>query len=171
MAAQSCTMGIGVSLSALSMGRPRSPAELGDWARCRDRHIGDLREAVHGETVAVAADVVGRPGWPALIDTLARGGRYTCSSAIAGPMVTLDLRDLHLHGFTVTGPPPIVSSNRLPSCSRDLTWPVVPAHSLFAVDISVAVVKDGSEETELMGCDFFHHMLSRYSGRTGSWSP
>ena len=63
----------------------------------------DLRGALAGETVTVVADVVGGPGWPALIDILARGGRYTCSGAIAGPMVTLDLRSLYLRDLTFTG--------------------------------------------------------------------
>ena len=63
----------------------------------------DLRAALEGETVTVVADVVGGPGWPALIDILARGGRYTCSGAIAGPMVGLDLRSLYLRDLTFTG--------------------------------------------------------------------
>ena len=63
----------------------------------------DLRAALEGETVTVAADVVGGPGWPALIDILARGGRYTCSGAIAGPTVALDLRGLYLRDLTFTG--------------------------------------------------------------------
>ena len=63
----------------------------------------DLRAALAGETVTVVADVVGGAGWPALIDILARGGRYTCSGAIAGPMVVLDLRSLYLRDLTFTG--------------------------------------------------------------------
>ena len=55
--------------------------------------------------------VVGGPGWLALIDILARGGRYilarggryTCSGAIAGPVVALDLRSLYLRDLTFTG--------------------------------------------------------------------
>ena len=67
------------------------------------RAPGDLRAALAGETVTVVADVVGGPGWPALIDLLARGGRYTCSGAIAGPAVALDLRSLYLRDLTFTG--------------------------------------------------------------------
>ena len=63
----------------------------------------DLRRALEGETVTVVADIVGGPGWPALIDILARGGRYTCSGAIAGPMVELDLRSLYLRDLAFTG--------------------------------------------------------------------
>ncbi|MEL6211613.1 MAG: zinc-binding dehydrogenase, partial [Pseudomonadota bacterium] len=38
-----------------------------------------------------------------LIDILERGGRYTCSGAIAGPMVELDLRTFYLRDLTFTG--------------------------------------------------------------------
>lgn len=73
------------------------------------RNPESLRKALEGEKVTVVADVVGGPGWPALIDTLERGGRYVCSGAIAGPIVEFDLRpfylgDLTLAGSTVTGP-------------------------------------------------------------------
>ena len=68
-----------------------------------------LREATGRDTVDVVADIVGGPAFPAMIDTLARGGRYTCSGAIAGPLVELDLRTLYLrdltfHGSTVVPP-------------------------------------------------------------------
>lgn len=63
----------------------------------------DLPAALQGETITVVADVVGGPYWPKLIETLARGGRYTCSGAIAGPMVDLDLRTLYLRDLTFTG--------------------------------------------------------------------
>lgn len=68
---------------------PRSPA--------------NLRDALQGHKVTVVADVVGGPDWPGLIDILERGGRYTCSGAIAGPMVELDLRTLYLRDLTFTG--------------------------------------------------------------------
>ena len=51
----------------------------------------------------MVADIVGGPYWPQLIDVLERGGRYTCSGAIAGPMVELDLRTLYLRDLTFTG--------------------------------------------------------------------
>jgi NADPH:quinone reductase-like Zn-dependent oxidoreductase len=46
---------------------------------------------------------VGGEYWPTLIDILERGGRYTCSGAIAGPMVTLDLRTFYLRDLCFTG--------------------------------------------------------------------
>lgn len=63
----------------------------------------NLRRALKGEKISVVADVVGGTYWPTLIDVLERGGRYTCSGAIAGPMVELDLRTLYLRDLTFTG--------------------------------------------------------------------
>ncbi len=62
-----------------------------------------LSGAIDQEKVTVVADVVGGDLWPQLIDLLARGGRYTVSGAIAGPMVELDLRTLYLNDLTFTG--------------------------------------------------------------------
>lgn len=63
----------------------------------------DLRSDLAGERVSVVADIVGGPAWPGLIDSLERGGRYTCSGAIAGPIVELDLRTFYLRDLTFTG--------------------------------------------------------------------
>jgi NADPH:quinone reductase-like Zn-dependent oxidoreductase len=63
----------------------------------------NLRVALDDEKVTVVADIVGGPYWPNLIDILERGGRYTCSGAIAGPMVELDLRTFYLRDLTFTG--------------------------------------------------------------------
>ena len=67
------------------------------------RATKDLRDALRGERVTVVADVVGGSGWPELIDILERGGRYTCSGAIAGPIVRFDLRRFYLRDLTFTG--------------------------------------------------------------------
>jgi NADPH:quinone reductase-like Zn-dependent oxidoreductase len=85
-----------------------SPAKHGEVAklgpdRLLTRAPDDLRPALGDDRVTVVADVVGGPFWPTLIDILERGGRYTCSGAIAGPMVTLDLRTLYLRDLTFTG--------------------------------------------------------------------
>ncbi|MEM9013161.1 MAG: alcohol dehydrogenase family protein [Pseudomonadota bacterium] len=63
----------------------------------------NLRAALGDAKVTVVADVVGSPYWPTLIDILERGGRYTCSGAIAGPMVELDLRTFYLRDLTFIG--------------------------------------------------------------------
>ncbi len=62
-----------------------------------------LKEVIGSDTVTVVADIVGGDYFPTVIDVLARGGRYTCSGAIAGPMVTLDLRIFYLRDLTFTG--------------------------------------------------------------------
>lgn len=63
----------------------------------------NLRKALGDEKITVLADVVGGDNWPALVDVLERGGRLTTSGAIAGPMVSLDLRTLYLRDLTFTG--------------------------------------------------------------------
>ena len=63
----------------------------------------NLRAALGCDKITVVADVVGGPYWPTLLDVLERGGRYTCSGAIAGPMVELDLRTMYLRDLTFTG--------------------------------------------------------------------
>lgn len=67
------------------------------------RAPGDLRAALGDEKITVVADIVGGPYWPNLIEVLERGGRYTCSGAIAGPIVQLDLRTFYLKDLTFTG--------------------------------------------------------------------
>ncbi len=71
--------------------------------RVLPRAPDNLREALGEDKATVVADVVGGPYWPTLIDVLERGGRYTCSGAIAGPIVELDLRTFYLRDLTFTG--------------------------------------------------------------------
>ena len=85
-----------------------SKAKHGDVAalgadRLLPRDPSDLEAALGDEKITVVADIVGGAIWPALIDVLARGGRYTCSGAIAGPMVDFDLRTFYLRDLTFTG--------------------------------------------------------------------
>ena len=77
-------------------------AQLGP-DRILPRAPDNLKALLREERVTVLADVVGGPHFPELLDLLARGGRYTCSGAIAGPMVELDLRTLYLRDLTFTG--------------------------------------------------------------------
>ena len=62
-----------------------------------------LRQSTGTDKVSVVADIVGGKIYPDLIESLERGGRYTCSGAIAGPIVELDLRTLYLNDLTFTG--------------------------------------------------------------------
>ena len=43
------------------------------------------------------------PNFPQMLKVLKRGGRYTSSGAIAGPMVTLDMRDMYLKDINLIG--------------------------------------------------------------------
>jgi len=72
---------------------PRTPKSLADA----------LSSAIDKEKVSVVADIAGGELFPELIDSLERGGRYTCSGAIAGPIVDLDLRTLYLNDLTFSG--------------------------------------------------------------------
>lgn len=89
-------------IAMASQAKHAEVAKLGP-DRILPRAPADLRAALGDETITVVADVVGGPNWPGLIDILARGGRYTCSGAIAGPIVSLDLRTLYLRDLTFTG--------------------------------------------------------------------
>ena len=51
----------------------------------------------------VLIDVVAGPAWPALIRALKAGGHYAVSGAIAGPVVTADLREIYLRDITIHG--------------------------------------------------------------------
>ena len=92
---------------------PRATLSPNDAHNGSDNHSGNhsggagletsLKEALEIEKITVLADVVGGPAWPYLLDYLQRGGRYTCSGAIAGPMAELDLRTLYLRDLTFTG--------------------------------------------------------------------
>jgi len=72
---------------------PRAPEDLG----------AALRSAIGRETVDVVADVVGGRLFMPLIESLRRGGRYTCAGAIAGPVVEFDLRTFYLKDLVFTG--------------------------------------------------------------------
>ncbi|MBT8080000.1 MAG: zinc-binding dehydrogenase, partial [Gammaproteobacteria bacterium] len=54
-------------------------------------------------SVDVVVDNVGGPAFGGMLKVLKRGGRYVSSGAIAGPLVTLDLRDFYLKDITMIG--------------------------------------------------------------------
>lgn len=87
-----------------------------------------LEAAIGRDTVDVVADVVGGPMFPQFIEVLARGGRYTCAGAIAGPIVELDLRTFYLKNLTFTGAtviPPGLFSDLVGYIERGEIRPVV----------------------------------------------
>lgn len=63
----------------------------------------DPVETLGEESVDVVIDNVGGPGFGAMLKVLKRGGRYATSGAIAGPMVTLDMRTMYLKDITLIG--------------------------------------------------------------------
>ena len=66
------------------------------------RHA-DLAAILGHDSVDAVIDVVAGPQFPALLDVLRRSGRYAVSGAIAGPLVTLDVRTLYLKDLTLIG--------------------------------------------------------------------
>ena len=63
----------------------------------------DLVDALGNETMDVVIDLVAGAQWPKLLDVLKRGGRYAVAGAIAGPLVTLDIRTLYLKDLSFFG--------------------------------------------------------------------
>jgi len=61
--------------------------------------VGSLGENV----VDVVVDNVAGEGFPGMLKVLKRGGRYVSSGAIAGPIVSLDMRDMYLKDITLIG--------------------------------------------------------------------
>ena len=99
---------------------PRAPEDL----------KAALRNATGRDEVTVVADVVGGALWPELVSALARGGRYTCSGAIAGPVVTFDLRTFYLRDLVFSGatvPPPGVFADLVGYIERGEIRPLLAA--------------------------------------------
>ncbi len=95
-----------------------------------DRGRDDLDGAVVAATggVDVFADVVGGAWFAPLLETVRRGGHYTTAGAIAGPIVSLDLRTLYLHDLTLHGAtvlPPEVFANLVGYIERGEIQPIV----------------------------------------------
>ena len=92
-----------------------------------DRNEANWSGQLGDEVISVVADVVGGTDWPDFLDLLQRGGRYTCSGAIAGPIVSFDLRFFlrsDLTGSTVISPQVMrVSSAILRPKRSSLFWP------------------------------------------------
>ncbi len=63
----------------------------------------DLLAELGESSVNVVIDNVAGDGFTHLPKLMARGGRYASSGAIAGPMVTLDMRDFYLKDLTLIG--------------------------------------------------------------------
>lgn len=62
-----------------------------------------LITSIGENSVDVVVDLVGGENWPELLQVLKPGGRYAVSGAIAGPVVSLDLRTLYLKDLSFFG--------------------------------------------------------------------
>ena len=62
-----------------------------------------LLQAVGESVFDVVVDNVAGSEFPNMLKVLKRGGRYTSSGAIAGPIVELDMRDMYLKDITLIG--------------------------------------------------------------------
>lgn len=63
----------------------------------------DIVQRLGEEAVDLVVDNVAGPGVGAMLKVLRRGGRYTSSGAIGGPLVTLDMRTFYLKDLTLVG--------------------------------------------------------------------
>ena len=63
----------------------------------------DLRRLLGDNSLDAVIDGVGGPGFAVLPDLLKPRGRYAVSGAVAGPVVSLDLRKLYLKDLTLLG--------------------------------------------------------------------
>ncbi len=63
----------------------------------------DVTAVLGEESVNVVVDNVAGPAFGRMLQLLERGGRYASSGAIAGPLVTLDMRDFYLKDLTLVG--------------------------------------------------------------------
>ena len=63
----------------------------------------DILAALGEETVDVVVDNVAGSVFGRMLKVLKRGGRYASSGAIAGPLVSLDMRDFYLKDLTLIG--------------------------------------------------------------------
>ncbi|MBK8456768.1 MAG: alcohol dehydrogenase family protein [Phyllobacteriaceae bacterium] len=92
----------GAEVFAIAAG-PKHDALRAIGARqCLERG-GPIARTLGPRSIDAVIDVVGGPQWPDLLDVLRTGGRYAVSGAIAGPLVSLDLRKLYLKDLTLIG--------------------------------------------------------------------
>lgn len=101
----------GVGLAAVQLAKLRGAIVTGQTAPAKAdivRAAGAAHILERGATPAPASfdvviDVVGGPAWGDLIRALKPGGHYAVSGAIAGPVVSADLREIYLPDITIHG--------------------------------------------------------------------
>lgn len=109
--------GVGLALVQLAAARGAdvisvtSAAKAGEVAeagasRVVERDAGDLAEQVRALAPAgldAVADIAGGPGLATLLPLLRDDGRWVIAGAVAGPVVSFDLRRLYLHNIALVG--------------------------------------------------------------------
>ena len=97
---------IGAEVTAVA-GQNKAAAVAALGAEVVHREEPDLVAAAlaasGGEAYSLVADVVGGPRFADYLALLRRGGRYVTAGAIAGPLVSLDLRTLYLKSLSFFG--------------------------------------------------------------------
>lgn len=90
--------------SVIALAGPGKSAQLASLGadRVEDRNAA-LVERIGKNNIDVVVDLVGGPQWPALVELLTHGGRYACSGAIGGAIVSLDLRTFYFKDLTLFG--------------------------------------------------------------------
>jgi NADPH:quinone reductase-like Zn-dependent oxidoreductase len=108
-----------------------------------NHQVADIRSEVRKYTDGLGADVVvdsiGERTWTDSLRSLRRGGRMVICGATTGPMVTMDLRRLFWHGWSILGS--TLGSQReyeqiVAHAAEGRLWPVidsiVPLHKATA---------------------------------------
>ncbi len=101
----------GVGLAAVQLACLRKADVTGITSAAKAAAVRDaganatLERGIEPEKASydVVIDVVGGDAWAGLIRALKPGGHYAVSGAIAGPMVTADLREIYLPDITLHG--------------------------------------------------------------------
>jgi NADPH:quinone reductase-like Zn-dependent oxidoreductase len=65
--------------------------------------VAEVRKLTDGRGADVVVDSVGEQSWPASLRSLRRGGRLVICGATSGPAVSIDLRRLFWHQWSVLG--------------------------------------------------------------------
>jgi NADPH:quinone reductase-like Zn-dependent oxidoreductase len=105
----------GVGSAAVQLAKARGAYV---WAITTPAKSDALRDLGADETISREADLLAAPGanqvdvvidlvagdmWPQYLDVLRPGGRYAVAGAIAGPLVTMDVRTLYLKDLSLLG--------------------------------------------------------------------
>ncbi len=100
----------GVGLAAVQLALLRGADVTGQCSLAKSQVVRATGAAViardsvpNPRAFDVVIDVVGGDGWQDRLDALRPGGRYATSGAVAGPMVTGDLRTVYLNDLTILG--------------------------------------------------------------------